>query len=92
MSTFSAAVKVLARVAMPVALMLSAASAQTFSSIDYPGATLTIAYGVNRSGEIVGTYNDVSNVTHGFLLSGGTFTTVDYPGATLKCVRRNQRC
>lgn len=69
--------------ALLIITMLGASSAQTFSSIDFPGATLTIAYGINKASDIVGTYNDASGVTHGFLLSAGTFTTIDYPGATL---------
>ncbi len=57
--------------------------AQTFTPIDFPGATLTIAYGINKSGQIVGTYTDTSGTTHGFLLSDNSFQTIDYPGGTL---------
>lgn len=52
-----------------------------FTSIDYPGAKSTSASGINASGEIVGSYTDHTNATHGFILSGGEFTTLDYPGA-----------
>jgi hypothetical protein len=29
----------------------------------------------------VGNYDDVSGITHGFLLSAGSFSTIDFPGA-----------
>ena len=51
-----------------------------FTTIDVPGSTFTIAYGINASGEIVGQYRDAGGVTHGFLLSGGVYTTLDVPG------------
>ena len=54
----------------------------TFSSqILYPGSAGTIGYGINDSGEIVGTYSNDEVTFHGFTLLSGTFTTVDYPGA-----------
>lgn len=54
-----------------------------FTSIDYPGAAQTIAYGISTAGEIVGEYgpDDYIN-THGFLYSNGQFTTFDYPVVT----------
>jgi probable HAF family extracellular repeat protein len=78
MSKFRTAVFCLILLGAPLAL-----AEGTYIQIDYPGATLTIAYGINRTGEIVGTYNDSTGFTHGFLLSDGTFTTIDYPGASL---------
>ena len=30
----------------------------------------------------MGSYDDSSFTTHGFLYAGGTFTSLDYPGAT----------
>jgi probable HAF family extracellular repeat protein len=51
-----------------------------FTSIDYPGAVLTNAQGINPGGDIVGTYVDTSGNQHGFLLSNGKFTSLDYPG------------
>src|SRR5262252_2716822 len=53
----------------------------TFTSIDFPGAALTRAHGINPRGDIVGQYVS-AGLTHGFLLSGGSFTTIDFPGAT----------
>src|SRR5262245_14279555 len=47
------------------------------------GFTFTTAYGINSSGQIVGSYRDVSGATHGYLYSGGTYTTLDVPAATV---------
>ena len=52
-----------------------------FTTIDYPGAVRTNAWGINPGGDVVGAYVDTSGNTHGFLLSGGSFTSIDYPGA-----------
>jgi probable HAF family extracellular repeat protein len=53
----------------------------TFTPIDFPGATETIALDINDVGEIVGRYVDASANTHGFLLSAGNFTSIDFPHA-----------
>jgi probable HAF family extracellular repeat protein len=50
----------------------------TYTQIDYPGGTQTLAIGINTAGDVVGTYTD-GLVQRGFLLSGGGFTTIDYP-------------
>ena len=42
-----------------------------FASIDFPGATLTQAVGINSRGDIVGGYKDSAGTMHGFLLSRG---------------------
>lgn len=62
----------------------SLATAQTYTTIDYPGATsTTLNGGPNVEGTSVGTYTDASGVTHGFKLSaGGQFTAFDPPGST----------
>jgi len=52
-----------------------------FTSIDFPGAVLTVAQGINAGGQVVGWYNDAAHILHGFLMNGGSFTPVDYPGA-----------
>jgi hypothetical protein len=54
----------------------SIASAQTYQSIDFPGATTTILDGgPNPQGTSVGTYTDTAGVTHGFVLTKkGIFT------------------
>src|SRR5215471_4580123 len=51
-----------------------------FNTIDAPGATATVANGLNDRGDIVGRYN-AGGVMHGFLLNKGTFTTIDAPGS-----------
>jgi probable HAF family extracellular repeat protein len=56
----------------------------SYSSIDYPGADGTAAYGVNNEGQIVGgsyVATNNGNIWQGFLYSNGAFTTIDYPGA-----------
>jgi uncharacterized membrane protein len=65
------------------ALMATAAFAlaETYMPIDFPGAIVTDASGINSTGEIVGTYTEADNVGHGFRLDNGVFSTIDYPGA-----------
>ena len=52
----------------------------TFTSIDFPNASLTVAYDINEDGNIVGLYRN-STGFHGYLLSEGDFTTIDFPDA-----------
>ena len=52
-----------------------------YSSLDFPGATLTNAQGINSAGDIVGFYRDRDGRFHGFLLSGEGFRSIDSPGA-----------
>lgn len=58
-----------------------------FSSIDFPGAVLTNAQGINAEGDVVGIYADTSGKQHGYLLRNGIFSTIDFPGATLTNAR-----
>lgn len=53
----------------------------TFTSIDVPGASGTLATGINAAGQIVGIYYDTAGNSHGFLLKRGGFSTVDVPGS-----------
>jgi probable HAF family extracellular repeat protein len=53
----------------------------TFTSIDVPGASNTLATGINARGAIVGIYYDSAGNEHGFLLKNGNFSTVDVPGS-----------
>src|SRR5213083_1627484 len=57
------------------------AQSNTFTTIDFPGATATSARGINPRGDIVGVYLR-AGVGHGFLLSGGESTSIDFPGAS----------
>src|SRR5215510_16457881 len=57
-------------------------SPYSYTPVSYPDAKLTIIWGVNRAGDMVGTYRDAaSNDMHGFLRRDGKFTSIDYPGA-----------
>jgi len=65
----------------------------TFRTIDYPGATSTLAFGMNSRGDILGTYTLADNVSHNFVMSGnqfsanGQFIAVDdVPGALMTVV------
>jgi probable HAF family extracellular repeat protein len=53
-----------------------------FATIDDPSAIsgTTHAFGINSSGQMVGTFADGTG-THGFLDTAGIFTTIDNPGA-----------
>ena len=52
------------------------------TTIEYPGAVSTFAYGINPAGDIVGGYVDTLGHEHGFVLRGGTFMSFDWPGST----------
>ena len=52
-----------------------------FSAISYPGATITIPYGINDSGVVVGGWVDVNSTVSGFSLSGTTYSPVGYANA-----------
>jgi uncharacterized membrane protein len=56
------------------------AGGYTFSTIEVPGSSLTVASGIDLTGRVVGYYSDGSG-THGFLYNSGSFTRIDYPGA-----------
>ncbi|HWW14011.1 MAG TPA: hypothetical protein VN310_05065 [Candidatus Dormibacteraeota bacterium] len=53
----------------------------TFAAVDVPGASNTLATGINARGSIVGIYFDSAGNEHGFLLKNGNFSTVDVPGS-----------
>jgi uncharacterized membrane protein len=57
------------------------AGAQSFTTIDYPGAGATSALGINPAGDIVGGYSNGCCDEHGYLMRHGAFTSYDYPGA-----------
>jgi probable HAF family extracellular repeat protein len=52
-----------------------------FLQLDYPNSTFTQALGLNNRGQVVGTYMDAQNLTHGFVytVSSGQFTSEDDP-------------
>ena len=61
-------------------------SGASFIPIDVPfaGAMGTFLYGINNSGEVVGTWTKTASGDdfHGFALVGSTYTALAYPGAT----------
>jgi uncharacterized membrane protein len=59
-----------------------------FTTIRFPGSTLTEAFGINDFGVIVGIYFDAKNFTHGFKLQSGKYTAIDFPGASNTGVTR----
>jgi uncharacterized membrane protein len=61
---------------------LSLADNFNYTTIDFPGASTTLAAGINGSGQIVGGYQLPDGSRHGFLDAGGVFSTVDDPNAT----------
>jgi len=50
--------------------------------LQFSFAKFTDLYGINASGQMVGSYIDQSNEGHGFLYDGTNFTAVDPPGST----------
>jgi uncharacterized membrane protein len=59
----------------------SSAQSYTFQSIDFPGATSTYAFGINNSGEIVGSYYDGIR-SFAWKLDSGTFSVIPMPAST----------
>ena len=56
-----------------------------YTLLDFPGATLTEAVGINDDGQVVGDYRDSEGRFHGFFWDAGLFLTIDvpFPEATL---------
>lgn len=62
---------------------VDAANDYSFTTIDFPGALGTAAYGINNAGQIVGSRKTTSDGrSSGFLLSAGSFTNIDFPPGT----------
>ena len=57
-----------------------------FTTLDYPNATSTQAWGLNPRGDIIGFYLAADNNDHGFLYNGGHYTAINYPGAAVTLV------
>jgi probable HAF family extracellular repeat protein len=49
-------------------------------SIDYPGASITEAFGVNDFGTVIGLFFDAAGNVHAFTLRDGRFQLADLPG------------
>jgi probable HAF family extracellular repeat protein len=56
---------------------------RTYSFFTVPGSTGfgTTAGCINSPGQVVGYFEDASDMFHGFLKNGSTFTQIDVPGA-----------
>jgi hypothetical protein len=63
-------------------LLTALASAQTFTTIDYPGGFFTQPTSISPSGIIVGRYFDAGFQMHGFVFAAGKYVTVDVPNST----------
>lgn len=61
--------------------VLKAQTSLPFTTIDYPGATSTLAWAINNKGDIGGLYVLADGTRHGFVWSGGHISSVDFPGA-----------
>ena len=67
-------------------LILSAATAwsqsdYSFITIDYPGSFNSGVFGINKAGQLSGTYFGNDGVAHAFICDKGKFTRLDYPDA-----------
>src|ERR1700758_5096139 len=67
----------------PRGALLASATGPTFTTIDFPGGFATAAVDINKTGQVVGRYSDISGVVHGFLLSGTTFKSITVPPGAL---------
>jgi hypothetical protein len=74
-------------------ILFAGAFAQTSTSVTYkystlafPGASSTTANGINNGNVVVGAYTGSSNLSHGYIYSGGNYTAVDYPGSSQTAV------
>jgi probable HAF family extracellular repeat protein len=55
---------------------------ENYTSIDYPGASLTYVFGLNDAGWVTGTYRDATGLLKGFAYKDGAYASVVYPTAT----------
>jgi probable HAF family extracellular repeat protein len=79
--TYSEDTPIVNNSARPRAYVLDRFGRGKFTRIDFPGASLTVASGINNRGQVVGGYLDAEGRPHGFLWDKGRFTTIDVPGA-----------
>jgi len=83
MSACKIAVSVCALVSLSWASSKTAPSGPTIISFDPPGSVRTVPSAINQSGQVTGSYNDPSNVNHGFLReTDGTIIAFDPLGST----------
>src|SRR5262249_60746164 len=65
-----------------VLALVAVSRADSWTTIDYPGAAATAVWGINERGDMVGFWIDSDFNSHGFLLERGRFTSLDVPNAT----------
>jgi uncharacterized membrane protein len=54
-----------------------------YTTLNFPTATVTAAFGINDNGDISGYFQDAAMAYHGFILANnGQWSQVDVPGAT----------
>jgi probable HAF family extracellular repeat protein len=68
--------------ARPRAYVLDRFGRGKFTRIDFPGARVTVAAGVNNRGQVVGGYLDGDGRPHGYRWEKGRFMTIDVPGSS----------
>jgi uncharacterized membrane protein len=69
-------------IASPLPSRTDDSSIETFTTIDVPGATGTLALDINSQGMVVGRYGS-GGTSHGFLYSPtGEIVTIDFPGSS----------
>src|SRR3990172_6889776 len=61
--------------------LVKEAGAYSFTSLDVPGATAAIAFGINDAGGVVGYYYDATVVRYGFTYDGSSYSSLNVPGA-----------
>jgi uncharacterized membrane protein len=64
------------------ATVFAQAQPYNFTTLDYPGATMTNPNAINRTGIVVGDYFQNNSSPHGFAYYSGSFVAIDVPGAT----------
>ncbi|MEX1186805.1 MAG: hypothetical protein WEA80_09470 [Gemmatimonadaceae bacterium] len=57
---------------------IDSAQSSVFTELEVPGATASVASGINSAGDVVGWYHEGERV-RGFIYRQGAFTSVDYP-------------
>src|SRR5689334_15981413 len=55
------------------------ASEYTFTTFDFPNSSFNRAFGINDTGQIVGSYSITEE--QGYLYSRGSFSSIDVPGS-----------
>lgn len=76
--------KLLSLCAIALACISTGLLAQTFTTIDYPGAAATVPFSITSHGDVLGAWRDGGGNFHGFYLAAGTnFVAFDCQGAVM---------